>query len=58
MLELLFRDIKSSSESSVDLAGVKARLQDKAFIFDSAFKKDTPLPLSKDELESLCIEIV
>ena len=29
--ELLFRDIKSNSESSVDLTGVKARLQDTAF---------------------------
>ena len=39
-LELLFRDIKSNSESSVDLTSVKARLQDTAFTSYSAFNKD------------------
>ena len=54
--ELLFRDIKSNSESSVDLASVKARLQDTAFTSYSAFNKDNSLPsnLSNNELESLC----
>ena len=33
--ELLFRDIKSNSESSVDLASVKARLQDSIYILFS-----------------------
>ena len=43
--ELLFRDIKSNSESSVDLASVKARLQDTSFTSYSAFNKDnSPLP--------------
>ena len=48
--ELLFRDIKSNSESSVDLASVKARLQDTAFTSYSAFNNN----LSKSEFESLC----
>ena len=54
--ELLFRDIKSNSESSVDLASVKARLQDTAFTSYSTFSKDNspPFSLSKDEFESLC----
>ena len=54
--ELLFCDIKSNSESSVDLASVKARLQDTAFTSYSAFNKDNSLPsnLSNNELESLC----
>ena len=54
--ELLFRDIKSNSESSVDLASVKARLQDTAFTSYSAFNKDNSPPsnLSKNEFESLC----
>ena len=54
--ELLFRDTKSNSESSVDLASVKARLQDTAFTSYSAFNKDNSLPsnLSNNELESLC----
>ena len=53
---LLFRDIKSNSESSVDLASVKACLQNTAFTSNSAFNKDTSPPsnLSKNELESLC----
>ena len=53
--ELLFRDIKSNSESSVDLASVKAHLQDTAFTSYSAFNKDNSLPsnLSKNEFESL-----
>ena len=37
--ELLFRDVKPNSESSVDLASVKARLQDTAFTSYSAFNK-------------------
>ena len=54
--ELLFRDIKFNSESSVDLASVKARLQDTAFTSYSAFDKDNSPPsnISKDESESLC----
>ena len=54
--ELLFRDLKSNSECSVDLASVKARLQDTAFTSYSAFNKDNSLPsnLSNNELESLC----
>ena len=54
--ELLFRDIKSNSESSVDLPSVKARLQDTTFTSYAAFNKDnSPLfNLSKDKFESLC----
>ena len=54
--ELLFRDIKSNSESSVDLATVKAHFQDTAFTSYSAFNKDNSPPsnLSKNEFESLC----
>ena len=54
--ELLFRDIKSNSESSVDLASVKARLQDTAFTSYSAFNKDNSPPsnLSENEFESQC----
>ena len=54
--ELLFRDIKSNSESSVDLASVKARLQDTSFTSYSAFNKDNSPPsnLSNNEFESLC----
>ena len=54
--ELLFCGIKSNSESSVDLASVKARLQDTSFTSYSAFNKDNSLPssLSKNEFESLC----
>ena len=53
--EKLFRDIKSNSESSVDLANVKARLQDTAFTSYSAFNKDNSPPsnLSNNEFESL-----
>ena len=53
--EFLFRDIKSNSEFSVDLASVKACLQDTAFTSYSAFNKDKspPFNLSKDEFESL-----
>ena len=54
--ELLFRNIKSNSESSVDLASVKARLQDRAFTSYSVFNKDNSPPsnLSKKGFESLC----
>ena len=54
--ELLHRDTKSNSESSVDLASVKARLQDTAFTSYSAFNKDNSPPsnLSKNKSESLC----
>ena len=54
--ELLFRDIKSNTESSVDLASVKARLQDTTFTSYSAFNKGNSAPsnLSKGEFESLC----
>ena len=54
--EFLFRDIKSNSESSVDLASIKARLLDTAFTSYSAFNEDNsqPFNLSKDEFESLC----
>ena len=54
--ELLFREIKSNSESSVDLASVKACLQDAVFTSYSAFNKDNspPFNLSKDVSESLC----
>ena len=53
--EVIFRDIKSNSESSVELASVKARLQDTAFTSYSAFNKDNspPFNLSKDEFELL-----
>ena len=56
LFELLFRDIKSNSESSGDLASVKARLQDRAFTSYSAFNKDNspPSKLSTNEFESLC----
>ena len=52
--ELLFRYIKSNNESSVDLASVKARLQDTACTSYSAFKNDNSPPdnLNKNELES------
>ena len=51
-----FRDIKSNSEYSVDLASVKAPLQDTAFTSYSVFNKDNFLPsnLSKNEFESQC----
>ena len=54
--QLLFHDKKCNSESSVDLASVKARLQDTAFTSYSDFNKDSSPPsnLSKDEFESLC----
>ena len=53
--ELLFREIKSNSEYTVDLASVKARLEDTAFTSYSAFSKGNypPFNLSKDEFESL-----
>ena len=56
LFEFLFRDIESNSESSVDLASIKARLQDTVFTSYSAFNKDNSLPfnLTKDEFESLC----
>ena len=49
-------DTKSNSESSVDLASVKAHLQDAVFTSYSVFNKDNspPFNLSKDELESFC----
>ena len=55
-LEFLFRDTKCNSESSVDLANIKARLQDTAFTSQSAFNKDNSphFNLSKSEFESLC----
>ena len=54
--ELTFRGIKSNSESSIDLAVVKQRLQDKAFTSYSAFDKDTvpPFNISKEKFEPLC----
>ena len=54
--ELLFRDIKSNSKSSVNLASVETRLHNTAFTSYSAFNKDksSPFNLSKDEFESLC----
>ena len=54
--ESLFGDIKSNSKSSVDLASIKACLQDKTFTSYSAFNKDnySPFNLYKDEHESLC----
>ena len=54
--EFLFCNIKSNSESSIDLASIKACLQDAAFPSYSTFNKDNSLPfnLSKDEFESLC----
>ena len=52
--QLLFRDIKSNSESSVNLATVKARSQDTAFTSYSAFNKDNSSPsnINKDKFES------
>ena len=54
--EFLFRDIKSNSESSVDLASGNARVRDTTFIFHSAFNKDNfpPFNLNKDGFESSC----
>ena len=54
--ELLFRDIKSNSESLVDLASIKGHLQDTAFTSYSAFNKNNSPPsnLTKDEFEPLC----
>ena len=54
--ELLLCDTKSNSESSLDLASVKAHLQDTAFTSYSAFNKDNSPPsnLSKNKSESLC----
>ena len=54
LFECLLRDIKSNSESSVDLTNIKARLQDTAFRSYSSFTKDNspPFNLSKDEFES------
>ena len=54
--KFLFRDIKSNSESSVDLANVKTRLKDTTLTSYSAFNKDNSpsFNLSKDEFESLC----
>ena len=56
LFELLFCDIKSNSESSIDLASVKAHLQDTVFTSYSASNKDNSQPsnISKDEFESLC----
>ena len=53
--EFLFHDIKPNSETSVDLASIKARLQDKEFTSYSAFNKGNPPPfnLGKNEFESL-----
>ena len=54
--KFLFRDIKPTSEFSIELTSINAHLQDKALTSYSAFDKDTspPFILSKDELESLC----
>ena len=54
--ELLFRDIKSKSESSLDLASIKVSLQDTTFTSHSGFNKDNspPFNLSKNEFEPLC----
>ena len=53
LFELLFREIKSNSESSFDLASVKACLQDTAFSSYLGFNKENspPFKLSKDEFE-------
>ena len=53
-MNLLFRDITYNCEPSIDLATVKARLQDTAFRSYSSIDKDTFLPtnVSKDEYES------
>ena len=55
LFELLFSDIKSNIASLVDLASVKARLQNTAFTSYSAFNKDNSLysNFNKDEFESL-----
>ena len=52
----IINHIKSNSESSVDVASVKARLQDTALTSYSAFTKDnSPYSnLSKVEFESQC----
>ena len=54
--QLLFRDIKFNSESSVDLASAKARLQDTAFTSYLAFRKGNspPFNFSKNEFKLLC----
>ena len=52
--KLLFRDINSNSQSSVDLASVKSRLQDTAYKSYSTIDNSLPLNLSKDEFQSLC----
>ena len=54
--KFLFHDIKSNSEPSVDLASIKAGLQDTVFTTYSAFNKDNspPFNLSNNEFESLC----
>ena len=56
LFQFLLRDVKPHSKSSVDLAFIKARLQDTALTSYSAFNKDnsSPFNLSKDEFESLC----
>ena len=56
LFQFLLRDVKSNSESSIDLAFIKPRLQDTAFTSYSAFNKgnSSPFNLSKDEFESLC----
>ena len=55
LFELLFSDIKSNIASLVDLASVKARLQNTAFTSYLAFNKDNSLysNFNKDEFESL-----
>ena len=55
LFELLFCDIKSNTESSVDLARLR-HVYKTAFTSYSAFNKHSSLPsnLSKDKFESLC----
>ena len=51
LFELLFLDIESNTEFSVDLSNIKARLQGTAFVSYSAFP---PFNLSRDKFELLC----
>ena len=45
-IEFLFRDMKSSTEYSVDSASIKARLKDTAFTSYSTFDKYTSPPFN------------
>ena len=53
--EFLVRNIKSNRESSVDLASIKAHLQDTAFTSYSTFNKENspPFNLSNNKFEPL-----